>query len=474
LVDKETDRRRPEFAKEEDSVNNSPKEICMPERRQTAAVLAVLALTSILGSCSAKNDNEVTAVDIPAASMPYIVLAWSAEGMHFLNATYNADVLQPPYNTLLAQVIKRGNPPEIVTTGVTLEYRIIDNATSYGKTTADPVRDYAPFWDNALQLFGVDLAHDTGLNFVDADVHNGLTGTMLLKGQRFEADGIPIVPVNDAGTWDPYQVAEIIVRDSSSGTELARTRTTAETSDEVNCTKCHGQTINDVDIGSVLASHDKLSETTFVADGAPVLCAECHGSPVLGTTGPGSSDEYLSYAVHVFHYDQTIACYDCHPGTTTLANRSAAHTAADGNCTGCHGSLTTLGISISDGRVPWVTESKCVDCHTFVAEVDTSTALYRNGVGHGGLSCPACHGPAHAQVPSTKDSDNSQAVQYQVKAMPLGSCKVCHSTTKGGGLNGVVSAHGGGTPTACNVCHTGPITTSNPLNFPHRFQQRRR
>ena len=100
--------------------------------------------------------------------------------------------------------------------------------------------------------------------------------------------------------------------------------------------------------------------------------------------------------------------------------------------------------------MPWETEAKCVDCHTFVAEVDTGTSLYRNGTGHGGLSCPACHGPAHAQVPSTKDSDNYQAVQYQAKAMPLGSCKVCHSSTKGGGLNGVVNAHGGG---AADIVH---------------------
>ncbi|MGZ5454135.1 MAG: hypothetical protein ACXW2R_08050, partial [Candidatus Aminicenantales bacterium] len=224
----------------------------MPERRPTIAVMIILAMTAVLGACSAKNQDVVTPVDIPAASMSYIVLAWSAEGMHFLNPTYDAGVLQPPYNTVLAQVVKRGDPPEIVTTGVTLEYWVIDNTHSYGKATADPVRNYAPFWDNAFELFGLDLAHDTGLNFVDAGVHNGLTGTMLLKGDRFEADGIPIVPINDAGTWDPYQIAEIVVRDSSSGVELARTRTTAETSDEINCAKCHGQTINDVEIGSVL------------------------------------------------------------------------------------------------------------------------------------------------------------------------------------------------------------------------------
>src|SRR5512141_2426317 len=167
----------------------------MPERRPTAAVIAVLALSVILGSCSTENKDVVTPVDIPAASMTYIVLAWSEMGMHFLNPTYNADVLQPPYNTLLAQVIKRGNPPEIVRTGVTLEYSVVGNTFSYGKATTDPVRSYAPFWDNSLGLFGLNLAHDTGLNFVDAGIHNGLTGTMLLKGDRYEADGIPIVPI---------------------------------------------------------------------------------------------------------------------------------------------------------------------------------------------------------------------------------------------------------------------------------------
>lgn len=448
----------------------------MSERRPIVPALILLALAAFLGSCSTTEPEVVTPVVIPAASMSYIVLAWNDTGMHFLNSTYDGAVYQPPYNTLCAQVVKRGDPPEIVTAGVTLEYSIVGNTYSYGKSTADPdpVRNYAQFWDHALELFDVDLAHDTGLNFADPDVHNGLAGTMLLKGERFEATGVPVVPIGDAGTWDPYQVAEVVVRDASSGAELGRTRTMAQTSDEINCGKCHGQTINDKEIGSVLKEHDDTHETTFVADGVPVLCAECHGSPILGTTGPGSANKYLSYAIHIFHYDQTIACYDCHPGTTTLANRSTAHTTDNGNCTTCHGSLTDLAATIANGRVPWETEPKCVNCHTFVAEVNTGSDLYRNSLGHGGLSCPACHGPAHAQVPSSKDADNYQALQYQAKALSLGSCKVCHSTSKGGGLNGIVEAHGGSVPTACAVCHTGPITTTNPLHFPHRFQQRTR
>ncbi len=445
----------------------------MFERRRTVPALIGLALAVLVASCSTNdNSDAVTPVDIPAASMSYVVLAWSGMGMHFLNPTYNAEVLQPPYNTLVAQVIKRGDPPQIVTTGVTLSYRIAGNASSYGKTTTDPIRQYGQFWDNAFELFGTALAPNTGLNFVDAGVHNGLSGAMLLKGDRFEVDGIPLVPINDAGTWDPYQVAEIVVRDASTGAELATTTTTAETSDEINCGKCHGQTVGSQEVGSVLASHDKLSGTTFVEAGRPVYCAKCHGSPILGTTGEGSSEEYLSYAVHVSHYAQTVACYDCHPGAKTLGNRSTAHTSSTGNCTACHGDLTSLGIGIAAGRVPWETEAKCVDCHTFIAGVDTGTSLYRNGTGHGGLSCPACHGPAHAEVPTSKDPDNAQAIQYQAKALSLGSCRVCHKTSKGGGLNGIVSAHGGTQPTACNVCHTGPIRTNNPLGFPHQFQQR--
>lgn len=444
----------------------------MPERRRTVPTLLILLLAVFLGSCSKK--DETTAVDIPAASMSYIVLAWSAQGMHFLNSTYNAEVLSPPYNTLVAQVVKRGDPPQIVTTGVTVEYSIVGNTSSYGKSTTDPVRDFSQFWDNSFGLFGVDLAHDTGLNIVDPGVHNALTGTMLLKDGHFQADGIPVVPLNDAGTWDPYQVAEIVVRDSSTHAELASTRATVETSDEINCTKCHGQTISDEEIGSVLQSHDDGQETTFVADGQPVFCASCHDSVGLGRTGSTTAEETFSYAIHIFHYDQNTACYDCHPGTTTLGNRSKAHTSTDGKCTICHGSITNLAATIANGRVPWATEPKCVDCHTFVAEVDTGTSLYRDATGHGGLSCPACHGPAHAQVPSNKDADNYQALQYQKKALALGSCKVCHDNSKGGGINGVVNAHGGSQPTSCNVCHTGPITTTNPSGFPHKFQTRSR
>ena len=441
----------------------------MTERRPrvsaTLLVLVLVGLAALVGSCSVTTEDTVTPVDIPAASQEYVILAWNDIGMHGFSATYDSEVLLPPYNTLWAQVVKRGDPPQIVTSGVRLEYRIVDNTYSYGK------RSFAQFWDNSFLLFGTALDPDSGLNFVDPGIHNGLTGDMLLKGNHFQADGIPVVPVDDADVWDPYQVAEITLYDNATGLELAVTRATVPTSDEVNCAKCHGVG----EVKSVLETHDEIEGTTLV-DSQPVLCASCHGSPFLGETGPGSSERYLSEVIHGIHSlaASNATCYDCHPGEETKGNRSTDHTTADGNCTTCHGTLANVASQIIYGRVPWSGQPRCASCHTFVFGVETGTALYRDSAAHGELSCSACHGPAHATVPSNEDSDHYQALQYQNKALTIGSCRVCHPTSKGGGLADIVTAHGGSQPTACAVCHTAPIATNNPESFPHRFQWRRR
>ncbi len=419
-----------------------------------------LAFVFALSGCAVEEgENGLDPVDIPAASMQYVLLAWNDLGMHCLNPTYDKAVLLPPYNTIWAQVVKRGDPPEILTTDVRLEYSIVDNTRSYTK------RSYGQFWDYSFKLFGTVLPTDFGLNLEDPDQHNGLTGEMVLMGDHFQVNGIPVTPVDDSGTWDPYQVAEIVAYDVGSGIEIARTRTTVPTSDEINCTKCHG-----IDpLLDVLQEHDDEEGTTLAAD-RPVLCATCHGSPALGQAGPGTSGMYLSQAIHGFHADKNATCYDCHPGSTTKCNRSTAHTSADGNCSACHGDMDNVAGTIASGaRIPWVDEPTCATCHIGVAEVDTGTTLYRNASGHHGLSCPACHGSPHAMVPSEQASDHYQALQYQNKALTLGSCGVCHGSSRGGGIDNFMGAHGSGRATACSVCHTA-INTNTPTNWPHQFQ----
>jgi len=430
----------------------------------------LMAACGSSGGGGGDDEDEGSSSAIPATSSDYTLLAWNDLGMHCLNPTYDTLVILPPYNTVWAQLVKRGNPPQIVTSGITMEYALVNNTYSYGKTYATFGSDYKQFWDNSLALFGITLTHDTGLNLVDPTLHNGLSGTMVVAGDHFEVDGIPATPVNDSNVWNPYQVIEITAKDSTTGTVLRTTRATVPTSDEIHCDKCHGSGGMASAFTDILARHDGDIGTNLSGQ-TPVLCASCHGSPALGQTGPGTAGLYLSQAIHGFHANITgIGCYDCHPGTTTQCSRSLAHTAADGNCTDCHGTIANVASSIAGGRIPWASEPKCVTCHPGVAEVDTGTTLYRNATGHGGMSCPACHGSPHAMVPSREASDNYQAIQYQKKALSLGSCAVCHSSSKGAGLSDFLEEHGGtSNPSACAVCHT-TIDTTNTALWPHHFE----
>jgi hypothetical protein len=380
--------------------------------------------------------------------------------MHCSNPSYDKAVLLPPYNNLRVQVVKRGNPPQVVTSGVTVEYSILNNTTSYNKGL------YGQFWDNAKALFGIQLARDTGLNLIDPDIHNGLSGTMVAKSDHFEADGIPITPINDDGTWNPYQVGMITVRNTT-GTVVAQTDTTVPISSEINCTKCHGGDA----FQDVLVKHDDRNGTSLV-NSQPVLCASCHGDPALGA--PKNGNKYLSDAVHGFHstVNPQPNCYDCHPGGTTKCSRSLAHTTANGNCTTCHGDLTNVSSSIENGRVPWVNEPACVTCHAGVAEVNTQTSLYRNSTGHGGIYCASCHSSPHAMVPTSVTIDNYQALQYQGAAKAIGSCGACHSSSRGSsGINDFAETHGQTNPrvpNGCAICHT--IVPTDTSRWPHSFQ----
>lgn len=411
----------------------------------------------ILIGCPTSNNNNNT----PSQTEEYVVFAWNDLGMHCLNPTYDTAVILPPYNNLFVQVVQKGNPPKVVTAGLTVSYRLLNNTYSYGK------RDYGQFWDYCSQLFGITLAANTGLNLVDSNVHNGLSGDMLAKTDYFVADGIPLTPVDDALAWNPYQVAEITVKNST-GTVVAQTQATVPTSDELNCGRCHGTNA----FANILNKHDD-EERTSLFNSKPVLCAKCHGSPALGQTGRGSSGMYLSEAIHTLHSETNAACYDCHPGALTKCNRSLKHTADDGNCTTCHGNLTQVGGTItSNQRIPWVNEPKCATCHVNIAEVDTGTALYRNSKGHGSLYCEACHSSPHAMVPSREASDNYQAMQYQSKAKTIGSCGACHNSSRGiQDLSEFASEHGGTNyerKNACHICHTAVSTDTT--KWPHAYQ----
>ncbi len=397
----------------------------------------------------------------PSLNGDYSVFAWNDVGMNFMNPTYDKLVILPPSNNLVVQVVKRGNPPAAVTTGIKVSYKLINNSSSYGK------RAYGGFWDNALKLFGVTPAHDIGLK------GNGLSGDMTASGDHFIAEGIPAVPVDDGGIWNPYQVAEITVRDNSQ-TVVAKTQATIPTSDEINCAKCHGSaTVTTFD--DILAKHDANHGTSLSnAASQPVLCASCHADPALGTaTGQLI---YLSEAIHGTHASVSgITCYDCHQGQITKFNRSLPHSSEDGNCTLCHGTMANIASTIAAGRVPWTSEPQCVTCHAGIDDVNTNSELFKDSRGHGNMYCSACHGSPHATFPSRVASDNYQSVQYQgfsSKIKTIGSCGVCHDNSRGEEKDIALfsGVHGGSKPPeeiGCRVCHTS--IPSDTKGWPHGY-----
>ena len=401
-------------------------------------------------SCTSNDDSKT--ID-PGE---YVVFAWNDLGMHCLNPTYDKMVILPPYNNVYAQVIRRGAPPEIVTQGITVEYKLTNNSYSYGK------RQYSGFWDYCTSLFNTTLMHDKGLK------NMGLFGEMQVQSDHFIAEGIPVTPVDDDNKYNPYQIAEITVMDAT-GKIIAQTQATVPVSDEINCTKCHGANAFE----NILQIHDD-EEGTSLASSTPILCARCHGSPALGTDGPGSSGKYLSQAIHGYHSTKNASCYDCHPGATAKCNRSIEHTNSEGKCTVCHGTMSQVAQSIASGRIPWASEPKCATCHSDVAQVETGSTLYRNAKAHGNIYCSACHGSPHAMVPSSQSSDNYQSMQYQLgESKTMGSCGICHRDSRGEAddISEFVEMHGGTSPRkriGCHVCHTKISTTTT--SWPHAYQ----
>ena len=421
----------------------------------------------------------------PPAAGEYRLIGWNDLGMHCMNESFANLAVLPPYNTLWAQLIRQGPEPDIVTSGVTIEYSIIDNTYSVGKTD---------FWQHAKALFGVDLAPNIGLT------GNGLAGSMHVATDHFVIEGVPLTPYRDSApqpgpqNWYPYQLAHLVARDNATGAILAETTTVAPVSTEMRCDTCHGDGMQEgIRTGNVetniLTLHDKEEDTNLMGS-RPVLCAACHGSNALGAPGkPGIPN--LSRAMHKKHAPEggaavaspflaatqalidgadsatipsavtsegTNNCYLCHPGQQTQCLRDVMYSKGM-TCINCHGGTADVA---DPNRRPWIDEPRCETCHT-AQYGEEPGKLYRNSVGHGGLYCEACHGSPHAILPSIEPNDNIQNIALQGHAGTLSDCTVCHATVPNGpGPHGI---HPAVTPTATaspTATATSKMSTATP------------
>jgi len=408
----------------------------------------------------------------------YVLLAWSKFGMHFISDSDSWWMLSPPGNDISAQIIRRGETPEIVTEEVELSYKV-EPGFEY------PSR-HVKFWNYAQDFFGNKLPPDIGVT------GHGLKGKIkfVKENQAFVTDRIPVVPYSDDKTFNPYPLFTIEARDKKSGKILARTRVVAPVSTEMGCKNCHGGKwrmegvagFSDETAGDILAVHDKISKTELLKmakKGEPVLCQFCHTDSILGTKGkPGLLN--ISAAIHGFHANYLTgrdgnACNACHPSSPDGHTQGlrGIHNEIGLDCTSCHGNLEDHALSLLIAeekagkksakrlmkhlvptrvdstshikpRNPWINEPDCLNCHIDFNQPDTDETfnqwtksadqLYRSRSDDAGIMCQACHSSTHAVYPATNiygnNRDNIQPLQYQGNPYPIASnknCKVCHT-----------------------------------------------
>ncbi|MGD9948428.1 MAG: cytochrome ubiquinol oxidase subunit I [Desulfobulbus sp.] len=395
--------------------------------------------------------KEVKIPPFDSESDPYILLVWSPGGMKNVAEVKGVLSLLPPGSELRAQLIKRGEIPEIINQGVLLTYRLDQEKPG-----------------NTAKTF---------------------SGEMMAEDDYFVAEHIVINPAGGAA-FDPYPILQLTAKDES-GKLLATTKVVLPVSTEIGCSTCHGTSPELGDrpgLGrgtafNILAAHDRLSKTRLLQQaqkGTMVQCRECHADSLYKAKGMPELLN-LSASIHGFHANYlkekgAAACGLCHPSSVTGSTRMLRdfHSSIAMDCTSCHGVLEdqALGllkkeqqggkgqaqalmlrlapravnsIDAIKPRSPWSQQPDCLHCHVDYQAPETDTllqswtadeqGLYRNRTDDSGrLFCGTCHSSPHAVYPADnpygKQLDVLQPLQYQDNRLPIGSnrnCKLCHT-----------------------------------------------
>jgi len=445
------------------------------------------------------------------------IVAWNNLGMHCTDADFQIFSLLPPYNTVLAQVMRNGM---LVTnaSGLIVTYRGVADPTGSINTTS---LGKLNFWDWVLPLYGVALAPDQGLAGARMPGPTNLPQPMNWDAARngFVAEGIPITPYDDALHKNTYPLMRVAVSDQASGVVLAQTDVVLPVSDEMSCSGCHasgargpakpnGGWVFDPDPQrdfrlNILRLHDESNASdpsyagllttrgyrsdglfpTAQTDGQPILCAGCHASNALPGTGLAGV-EPLTEAIHVRHAsvrdlaavghpkldDETnrTACYNCHPGSTTRCLRGAmgAAVAADGTlamqCQSCHGRMSEVG---APGRVGWLDEPSCQACHTGTATTNAGALRFTS----------VFDVPGHVRVPADATfatNPNVPGAGFSLYRFSTGhgglDCEACHGATHAeypsshpnDNLQSVALQGHVGVLSQCNTCHTSGVPST--------------
>ena len=455
--------------------------------------------------------------------------------MHCADLDYSVFTILPPFNVVHAQVIERGDEPRILDdTQVTVSYHgIVDASGSINTTSQNQAGGIwkTNFWDYVDGLFGFQPPPDEGLvGQKMPGILNPYTandpqpfGDFNTTKQWFAADGVPLVPTDDAGQTKPYPLMRVSAADKATGSNLANLDVVLPVASEADCQNCHAideigansslyptitfdipTDINDpIDVSNaakrnILALHDYKNATNLVNQ-TPVLCARCHYSAALDLSGAGPVNEQvgvptMSNVMHEYHgqlidpatsslvfpSDGTLeeTCYQCHPGKVTQCLRGAMGNAGI-ECKSCHGDMLAVGRTT---REPWLEEPRCESCHSGDALSNLTGEQYVvvNSVDSNGnvddirlRQAYRTNNPiAEPIIASNKRFAENDNTLYRNSLGHNGvACEACHGSTHAiwptavandNVAAGQLQGHSGAI-SDCAVCHTSlPLTQGGP------------
>jgi len=384
--------------------------------------------------------------DSAAASLlagdPYVVLAYNDTGMNVMNRSFDTLMFAPPNNTLRAQVIQRGDPPRIVTDGVSISYSIPGNTHSSDKTN---------FWAYAPQLLGLALPADVGIT------GNGLTGTMVYSGAGdWTATGIPVTPQMDDGTMNAYPLATVTVKTTGNAMVVATTQTPLAVSWEINCTSCHS-------LASVLSLHGGGAGG---GSGMTGNCSTCHsgpGAPSAANAKPGAPPMPGGGASG--GSGMTGNCSACHsgPGAPSASNARPGAPPMGSSAQGKAGRGDDDGENEGGG-------GGMVNGAAAGGGMGGGAAASGSAVASGPpvLTAPVFCGGCHPQAPLSAVAQGSDAIPPLSRAVHgshagrTADCTACHPGQTDKYLRDVHSRAG----LTCADCHGDMATLADPARSP--------
>ena len=510
---------------------NSNREVYM----NNIKLLSLFILSQIVVACggSAGDDEDKNiASDLPDINATHQVLAFNDLGMHCADLDYSTFVILPPYNVVHSQVIERGTMPRILDDSqVNVSYRAVQDASGSINTTSQNQAGAihkSNFWNTnpatgntyAFDLFGLNPPADKGLSL---NPDNGQTMPGILNPyvanddqpfnefdttkKWFAANGIPVLPVDDAGQLNAYPLMRVSAALPATGKTLATLDVVLPVASEADCQNCHtlgevGTADNNPDYilpddisdpnsvlqaakHNILVLHDAKDNTDLLNE-KPVLCARCHYSAALDLAGAGPAGEQLnnpkmSEVMHghhggltdpstgdpLFPTDGTVeeTCYQCHPGKVTKCLRGAMGGAGI-ECVDCHGSMQAVGRA---SRNPWLDEPRCESCHTgdAVSHLGTDIRLRQAWDDDINVATP--------RLASNKRFAENAGTLYRNSLGHGGvACEGCHGSTHAIWPNAMPGANDNlaaiqlqghaGVITECSACHT---SLPNTLDGPH-------